>query len=69
MDYTTQQRMVNQVEWLRKTLKVLNFQLLGEVFFSLFLFIPFLTLVSILFSLDKKATAKRRSLVNFDKLN
>ena len=48
---------------------LLSFIIFHFPFCFLISFIPSLTSISIAFSLDKKATTKRWSLVNFDKLN
>ena len=57
MNCTSQPRMVHQMGWLRNTLKIkLLATRRGFLFFFL---IPILTLVSIIFSSDKKAIAKR----------
>ena len=56
MNYTSRPRMVHQVGWLRNTLKIKLLSARRGIFFFL---VPVLTLVSIIFSSDKKVIAKR----------
>ena len=76
MDFTTWTQIAFQVGWLKDTLKILycigTKTLISYLYFSsLILFLTFIPLF-LLFCyllLDKKATAKRQGLVNFNLLN
>ena len=83
MGCTLQPRMVHQVWWLRNTLKI-KLQLLGKspllapsppppnfkiIYYYFLSSLSYCFLFYYVFSSDKKATAKRQSLVNFTDLN
>ena len=76
MDFTARPQIAFQVGWLKDTFKILyclgTKTLISYLYFSsLILFLAFIPLFLLFcyFLLDKKATAKRRGLVNFNLLN